>query len=165
MKNMERLCYIRAIRWGSDRLGDAGIMSYVTNASWIDGNATDGLRKCLVDEFSSLYVFHLRGNQRTSGETSRKEGGKIFGGGSRAPIAITVLVKNPKAKVSGKIYYHDIGDYHSQQEKLDIIRQFGSVNGITGQNGWQTLVPDVNHDWLNQVNPIAVLNFGAYLAK
>ena len=145
--------YIRAIRWGSDRLGDVGIMAYVTNASWIDGNASDGLRKCLVDEFSSLYVFHLRGNQRTSGETSRKEGGKIFGSGSRAPIAITVLVKNPKAKVHGKIYYHDIGDYLSQQEKLDIIRQFSSVNGITGQNGWQTLVPDGNHDWLNQVNP------------
>ena len=145
--------YIRAIRWGSDRLGDAGIMAYVTNASWIDGNAMDGLRKCLVDEFSSLYVFHLRGNQRTSGETSRKEGGKIFGSGSRAPIAITVLVKNPKAKVHGKIYYHDIGDYLSQQDKLDMIRQFGSVNGISGQHGWKTLVPDVNHDWLNQVNP------------
>ena len=151
--------YIRAIRWGSDRLGEAGIMAYVTNASWIDGNAMDGLRMCLVDEFSSLYVFHLRGNQRTSGETSRKEGGKIFGSGSRAPIAITVLVKNPKAKVHGKIYYHDIGDYHSQQEKLDIIRQFNSVNGITGQNGWQTLLPDVNHDWLNQVNP----NFDRFL--
>ena len=151
--------YIRAIRWGSDRVGEAGIMAYVTNASWIDGNAMDGLRKCLVDEFSSLYVFHLRGNQRTSGETSRKEGGKIFGSGSRAPIAITVLVKNPKARAYGKIYYHDIGDYYSQQEKLDIIQQFGSVNGITGQNGWQTLVPDVNHDWLNRVNP----NFDRFL--
>ena len=95
--------YIRAIRWGSDRLGEAGIMAYVTNASWIDGNAMDGLRKCLVDEFTSLYVFHLRGNQRTSGETSRKEGGKcIWSSGSRAPIAITVLVKNPKAKGRGQ---------------------------------------------------------------
>ena len=151
--------YVRAIRWGSDRLGEAGIMAYVSNASWIDGKAMDGLRKCLVDEFSSLYVFHLRGNQRTSGETSRKEGGKIFGSGSRAPVAITVLVKNPKAKVRGKIYYHDIGVYLSQQEKLDIIRLFGSVNGITRQNSWQALVPDVNHDWLNQVNP----NFDRFL--
>ena len=145
--------YIRAIRWGSDRLGEAGIMAYVTNASWIDGNAMDGLRMCLVDEFTSLYVFHLRGNARTSGEQRRKEKDNVFGQGSRAPIAITVLVKNPKAKVHGKIYYHDIGDYHSQREKLDIIRQFGSVNGITGRNGWQSLVPDVNHDWLNQANP------------
>ena len=145
--------YIRAIRWGSDRLGKAGVMAYVTNAGWIDGNAMDGLRKCLVEEFSSLYVFHLRGNQRTSGEMSRKEGGKIFGGGSRAPIAITVLVKNPNAKVQGQIYFHDIGDYRSREDKLDIIRKFGNIHGIAKQGAWQTLVPDDHHDWLNQVSP------------
>src|SRR5690606_31985241 len=82
--------YIRAIRWASDRIGDAGIIGFVTNAGFLEANTADGLRKCLVDEFSSLYVFHLRGNQRTSGETSRKEGGKIFGSGSRAPIAISL---------------------------------------------------------------------------
>ena len=59
--------YIRAIRWGSDRLGEAGVMAYVTNAGWIDGNAMDGLRKCLVEEFSSLYIFHLRGNAENIG--------------------------------------------------------------------------------------------------
>ena len=127
--------YIRAIRWGSDRLGDAGVMAYVTNAGWVDGNAMDGLRKCLVEEFSSLYVFHLRGNQRTSGETSRKEGGKIFGGGSRAPIAITVLVKNSNSKEPGKIHFHDIGDYLSREEKLDIVRKFGNIKGITERGG------------------------------
>ena len=151
--------YIRAIRWGSDRLGGAGVMAYVTNAGWIDNNAMDGLRKCLVEEFSSLYVFHLRGNQRTSGETSRKEGGKIFGGGSRAPIAISVLIKNPKTKALGTIYFHDIGDYLSREEKLDAIRTFSSINGITEQGDWQKLVPDDNHDWVNQVNP----HFNQYL--
>ena len=145
--------YIRAIRWGSDRLGDVGVMAYVTNAGWIDGNAMDGLRKCLAEEFASLYVFHLRGDQRTSGETSREEGGKIFGSGSRAPIAITVLVKNPAAKQQGQIYFHDIGDYHSREDKLKIIADFGSITGITKQNGWQTLVPDANHDWLDQADP------------
>ncbi|MDA3889234.1 MAG: DEAD/DEAH box helicase family protein, partial [Allgaiera sp.] len=87
LKNSLYDSYIRAIRWASDRIGDAGVMAYVTNAGWVDGNATDGLRKCLVEEFSDLYIFHLRGNQRTSGELSRREGGKIFGSGSRAPIA------------------------------------------------------------------------------
>ena len=56
----------------------AGIIGFVTNAGFLEANTADGLRKSLADEFSSLYVFHLRGNQRTSGETSRKEGGKIF---------------------------------------------------------------------------------------
>ena len=110
--------YVRAIRWASDRVGNSGIIGFVTNAGFVDGKAADGLRKCLVDEFSSLYVFHLRGNQRTSGETSRKEGGKIFGSGSRAPIAISLLVKNPEAEAHGQIHFHDIGDYLSREEKL-----------------------------------------------
>lgn len=96
--------YIRAIRWASDRVGESGIVGFVTNAGFLEANTADGLRKCLAEEFSSIYVFHLRGNQRTSGELSRKEAGKIFGSGSRAPIAITLFVKNPESKQHGKIY-------------------------------------------------------------
>jgi predicted helicase len=142
--------YIRAIRWGSDRLGDSGVLAYVSNAGWLDGKAMDGLRKCLAQEFSSLYVFHLRGNQRTSGELSRKEGGKIFGGGSRTPIAISVFVKNPNAKTHGNIYFHDIGDYLSQQQKLEIIQNFKSISGIKAAGGWKIITPDKHHDWLTQ---------------
>ena len=80
----------------------------------------DGLRKCLADEFSDIYVFNLRGNQRTSGELSRKEGGKIFGAGSREPIAITIAVKNPAKTKLGRIYYHDIGNYLSREENSHI---------------------------------------------
>ncbi|MBK3468724.1 DEAD/DEAH box helicase [Pseudomonas sp. MF6776] len=139
--------YIRSIRWASDRIGNAGIIGFVTNAGFIEANTADGLRKCLVDEFSSLYVFHLRGNQRTSGETSRKEGGKIFGSGSRAPIAISLLVKNPEAEAHGQIHFHDIGDYLSREEKLEKIVSYGSVVGIPS---WHQIVPDEYGDWLNQ---------------
>lgn len=143
--------YIRAIRWGSDRLGEeGGVMAYVSNAGWVDGNAMDGLRKCLAEEYSSIYIFHLRGNQRTQGELSRKEGGKIFGSGSRSPIAITVFVKNPQAEQHGQIYFHDIGDYLTQKEKLSIVEQFVSVNGITSANEWTQITPDEHNDWLNQ---------------
>ena len=90
--------YIRAIRWASDRIGEEGIIGFVTNAGFLDSSTADGMRKCLATEFSELYIFHLRGNQRTSGETSRKEGGKIFGSGSRSPIAISLLVKTSKTK-------------------------------------------------------------------
>ena len=64
----------------SDRLDETngGIIGFVTNAGWLDGTAMDGMRKCLEDDFNSIYVYNLRGNQRTSGELSRKEGGKIF---------------------------------------------------------------------------------------
>lgn len=142
--------YIRAIRWASDRLGDRGIMGFITNAGFIEGNAMDGLRKCLEEEFTNIYIFHLRGNQRTSGELSRKEGGKIFGSGSRAPIAITLFVKNPNSKKKGQIFFHDIGDYLSQQEKLSIIQEYKSLNGITKQKGWVKIVPDKHNDWINQ---------------
>lgn len=90
--------YIKAFRWSSDRLDpeNGGIIAFVSNGAWLDGNSTDGFRKSLEEEFDKIYVFNLRGNQRTSGELSRKEGGKIFGSGSRTPIAITLLVKNSK---------------------------------------------------------------------
>lgn len=156
--------YIRAFRWASDRLSDEGqdrgIIAYVSNAGWIEAGSTDGLRKCLVDEFSSLYVFHLRGNQRTAGELSRKEGGKIFGSGSRAPIAITVLVRNPDAIEQGKIHFHDIGDYLDQKEKLAIIRTFKSVEGLSASHAWSPIIPDENNDWLDQVDR----SFAAYAA-
>ena len=142
--------YIRAIRWASDRIGDSGVIGFVTNAGWLDANTADGLRQCLAEEFSSIYVFHLRGNQRTSGEISRKEGGKIFGGGSRAPIAISLLVKNPAASERGKILFHDIGDYLSREDKLAQIATFGSIDGIGKAGAWQTITPDAHGDWLRQ---------------
>ena len=99
--------YIKAFRWASDRItasmpalgggGGGGIIAFVSNGSFLDNNAQDGFRKTLEKEFERVYVFNLRGNQRTSGELSRREGGKIFGSGSRTPIAITVLVKKETA--------------------------------------------------------------------
>ena len=139
--------YIRAIRWASDRIGNAGVIGFVTNAGWLDTSTADGLRKCLAEEFSNIHVFHLRGNQRTSSELSRKEGGKIFDSGSRAPIAITLLVKNPDTDEHGRILFHDIGDYLSRKEKLEKIATFGSLAGIPD---WQVITPDAHGDWLKQ---------------
>ena len=142
--------YIRAIRWASDRIGKSGVVGYVSNGGFIDANTADGLRKCLVDEFSSIYIFHLRGNQRTSGELSRKEGGKIFGSGSRSPIAISVLVKNPNAAQNGQIHFCDIGDYLTREQKLEKIVEFGSIQGIARANDWTLITPDVHNDWVGQ---------------
>ena len=142
--------YIRAIRWASDRIKDRGIVAFVTSASYIKASATDGVRKCLAKEFSDVYVFNLRGDARTSGELRRKEKDNVFGVGSREPIAISVLVKNPNSKQSGRIFYRDIGDYLSLAEKLAIISEYKSIAGISEQNGWQTIEPDSHGDWLGQ---------------
>ncbi|MYZ51585.1 DEAD/DEAH box helicase [Malikia spinosa] len=152
--------YIRAIRWASDRVGESGIIGFVTNAGFVEANTADGLRKCLADEFSSIYVFHLRGNARTAGEQRRKEKDNVFGMGSRAPIAITLLIKNPKAEQHGQIHFHDIGDYLTREEKLDKISQFVGVAGITAADGWQAVTPDEHGDWLKQRNA----DFGLHVA-
>ncbi|MFO0640726.1 MAG: type ISP restriction/modification enzyme [Polyangiaceae bacterium] len=142
--------YVRAIRWASDRVGKSGIVGFVTNAGFVEAPTFDGLRKCVADEFSSLYVFHLRGNARTSGERRRKEAGNAFGEGSRAPVAVSVLVKNPGAKVPGRIYLRDVGDYLTRDQKLEAVATFGSVAGITDANGWTAVSPDAHGDWLKQ---------------
>lgn len=145
--------YIRSIRWASDRIGKEGVIGYITNASWIDANAMDGLRKCIADEFNDIWIFHLRGNARTNGEQRRKERGNVFGIGSRAPVAITILVKNPQSKSRGQIHYYDIGDYLTREKKLEIIRSYGSLTGINSDPGWRSITSDKNNDWLNQTDP------------
>jgi predicted helicase len=142
--------YIRAIRWASDRLGEAGVMAYVSNAGWLEGKAADGLRACLAEEFSDIYVFHLRGNARTSGEQRRKEKGNVFGEGTRTPIAISILIKNPDKLKGGGIHFHDIGDYLDQSQKLRIVKEYGSIEGIRSRDAWQIITPDHHNDWINQ---------------
>jgi predicted helicase len=142
--------YIRAFRWASDRIGASGVIGFVSNASFAEGTAMDGMRKCLADEFSSIYIFHLRGNARTAGEQRRKEKDNVFGMGSRTPVAISILVKNPKASEQGKIYFHDIGDYLTREEKLEKVTEFHSIDGISKANGWMPVTPDQHNDWVNQ---------------
>ena len=159
LKNSLYDAYIKAFRWSSDRLPEAqgGIIAFVSNAGWIDSNAMDGFRKCLEQEFSAIYVFNLRGNQRTSGETSRREGGKIFGSGSRTPIAITLLVKKPEHAGKAVIYYRDIGDYLNREEKLEIVDK--SRGALHEKMEWQIIRPNEHADWLNQRNDL----FGSFI--
>ncbi|MEN1969055.1 type ISP restriction/modification enzyme [Lentibacillus sp. N15] len=136
--------YIKAFKWASNRINDKGVIGFVSNASFIDSQATDGLRKCWHEEFNHIYVFNLRGDQRTQGERSRQEGGKIFDAGSRAPIAITLLIKD--GSDSHEINYYDIGEYLKREEKLEIIDQYKSIEDIS----WKKIEPDNNNDWINQ---------------
>lgn len=143
--------YIRAIRWGSDRLKETGgVLAFVTNGGWIDANTADGMRKCLAEEFTRIDVFHLRGNQRTEGEQSKREGGKIFGQGSRAPVAITVLTLKKDQSGPARIRFHDIGDYLTREQKLAKVTAFGSMDGIGAKSAWTAIEPDGHGDWLKQ---------------
>ena len=154
--------YVRAIRWASDRVqaGNGGIVGFVTNRGFLDGKSSDGFRKTLAKEFHEIYVYDLRGNQRTSGETSQREGGKVFGSGSRAGVAVLFAVKRPGAVTEpAGIHYYDIGDYLSREQKLEAISdaQFEDIP-------WTDIMPNDQGDWINQrseaylgLRPLAVI--------
>ena len=140
--------YKMAIRWASDRIDNQGIVAFVTNGSWIDGNVDAGVRACLVKEFNSIHVINLRGHTWKGGERGRAEGGPVFGQGSSATVAVTILVRNPNAEHDGcRILYRDIGDYLKREEKLTILRDAGSIAGI---EDWREITPDQHNDWIGQ---------------
>ena len=147
--------YVRALRWSSDRIiGNpaGGVMAYVTNGGYIDGNTADGLRLSIANEFHHLYVYNLRGNQRTAGERSRREGGKVFGGGSRATVAILLAVREPGPlpESGAQIHYQDIGDYLTRTEKLDIVAGNAATPDPLDAIDWQVITPNTHGDWINQ---------------
>lgn len=142
--------YLRAFRWATDRIGDKGIVAFVSNGGWLDGNTGDGVRLSFADDFNEIHVFNLRGNQRTAGEQSRKEGGKVFGSGSRNTVAITIGVKDPQASEC-RIFYRDIGDYLSTEEKLDIVDHATTALAEDSEtHGWGTITPNKYGDWISQ---------------
>ncbi len=147
---------IRALRWASDRVGNEGIVAFVTNGSFINSGTADGIRLSLEQECDRLYVFNLRGNQRTSGEASRREGGKIFGSGSRNTIAIILLVKKLSHAGPCDLLYNDIGDYLDREHKLSIVSQANNVSKIE----WDQLHPNQDGDWVNQRDNV----FGEFMA-
>ena len=150
--------YVRAIRWATDRLDERGIIGFVTNNGWLDGRAAAGIRACLANEFNEIYVYNLKGNARTAGEAWRREGGKVFGQGSRAGVCIIFLIRSSEFSQdeSARIWYASVDDYLSTDQKLASLSDFGSIDGVPG---WQSIEPDQNSDWLNQRN----LRFATYL--
>ena len=141
--------YVHAIRMASDRvreLGDGGVVAFVSNNGFIDGAAAAGIRKYLTREFHDVYCLNLRGNQRTAGDMSRREGGKLFGSGSRAGVAILILVKKPgEVNRNGRLHYCEVGDYLTREQKLEYL----SENRKSSVE-WRQITPDEHGDWIGQ---------------
>src|SRR5699024_5488440 len=109
------------------------------------GNTAAGVRKTLAEEFSSIYVFNLRGNARTAGALRQKEKGNVFGSGGRTTIAVFLLVRTAADNGPATIHYRDIGDYLTTGEKLAIVADaaFDTVP-------WHQITPNQHGDWINQ---------------
>ena len=162
--------YVQGIRWASDRIQESkhgGIVAFITNGGFTTSDSADGLRKTLAREFHQIYCLNLRGDQRTAGEKSRQEGGKLFGSGSRAAVAILILVKKPGPVIAAQaaiqplgprhsrargnpappatIHYHEVADYQTRADKLALL-----AANRKRTVPWQTITPDKYGDWINQ---------------
>ena len=139
--------YLRAFRWATDRIGDTGVVAFVSNGGWVDGNTAAGIRLSLAGEYARIYVYNLRGNARTAGELRQKEKGNVFGSGARTTVAIFIGVKKPANTGPCEIFYRDIGDYLTREDKLRIVGG-GALTTVP----WQTVTPNSHGDWTNQRN-------------
>ena len=138
--------YIQALRVASDRIGEEGIVAFVTNNGWLGGVVARGLRASLAEEFAEVYVYDLRGNAREKGEAWKKEGGKVFGQASRAGVCLLLLVKRKDHKGIGKVHLYRIGDGLSREAKLALVKGHGSVSGVH----WQEVPYE---DWVGRLTP------------
>lgn len=134
--------YLRAFRWATDRLGGQGVVAFVTNNGWIDGNTGAGVRLSMAEDFTDLYVFNLRGNSRTAGEHAKREGGNVFD--IRVGVSIAIGIKD-ESKQSFDLHYAELPDYSSKADKISAIKSASIENLI-----WQIIEPNKEGDWLNQ---------------
>lgn len=134
--------YLRAFRWATDRIGDQGVVAFVTNNGWLDGNTSAGVRLSMQEDFTDLYIFNLRGNSHGGGEGARQEGGNVFD--IRVGVAIAIGVK-AEDKFSFDIHYVEAPDYSSKEQKCELIR-----SGNLSQFTFQQVVPNRAGDWLTQ---------------
>ena len=153
--------YIKAFRWASDRIGKSGIIGFVTPASFITSNIISGMRKCLYEEFTDLYLLNLRGNANLSGDQRRRTGDNLFKGSSKEAIVISILVKNPKEqKQDCNIYYKEVDDYLKIEQKLQFLKDSKSIEKITD---WEEIIPNKHHDWVDQRDPKLSEKWNSYM--
>ncbi|WP_391556657.1 type ISP restriction/modification enzyme [Staphylococcus hominis] len=138
--------YIRAFRWASNRIKNKGIISFITNGQYLDSRSASGIRRAFYEEFNYIYIYNLKGNARTSGETRKKEAGNVFGSGKRTPISIVFLIKDGSNQ--HEILYKEIDDYLKEEDKLNILKIEKNILNTE----LKQIVPDKYNDWLEQRN-------------
>jgi predicted helicase len=138
--------FVKAIRWASDRIiqNGEGIVAYVTNNSFVDNFAFDGVRKLLKQEFDTVYVLDLGGNVRKNPKLSGTIH-NVFG--IQVGVSISFLVKRRNNGAnSGRIVYASAGEYWRKEEKYQFLDKAQQINGIE----WREIIPDENNNWLTE---------------
>ena len=146
-KNALSDAYVKAIWWASDRIGDEGIVAFVTNNGFLEGVAFDGMRKHLEQDFTSIYHIDLKGNARTSGERRKKEGGNIFDDQIRVGIGISFFIRKSGEKSErARVWIYSVDDYLKARDKQKILLQSGNYTELPMREA----TSDANYTWLTQ---------------
>src|SRR5699024_660330 len=141
--------YIRALRWSANRIQRNGVIGFITNNSFIDGNAMDGMRKSLLKEFSDIYILNLKGAIRNKSKQQRSfEGENIFD--IMTGVTIVMLIKDESKKGEEILHYLDIGNNMSKNEKLLRLENWSSYKNI--EDKFKIIKPNEQGDWINQRN-------------
>ena len=134
--------YVKAIRWALDRIGEEGVVAFVTNNSFLDGVAFDGMRKHLADDCDAIYILDLGGNARKGLQVSDAN---VFG--IRVGVSINLFVKNREnSSESPLIFYYRTDDLWNRKQKFDFLNE----REHAGRIEWQNVQPDVRHTWLTE---------------
>ena len=143
--------YVKAIWWASDRIGEEGVVAFVTNSSFVDGVAFDGMRKHLADNFDTIYILDLGGNARKDLKVSDAN---VFG--IRVGVSINLFVKtrrvvnrtttNSGGLIPARIFYYRTDDRWRKKQKFDFLNEHRHIDNIV----WHTLQPDPRHTWMTE---------------
>ena len=134
--------YVKAIRWALDRIGAEGIAAFVTNNSFLEGLAFDGMRKHLSEDCDAIYVLDLGGNARKGLKVSDAN---VFG--IRVGVSINLFVKKKqKSAESLRIFYYRTDDLWNREQKFDFLNERQHIGDVA----WQPIQPDTRHTWLTE---------------
>ncbi len=136
--------YIKAIRWSSDRIGDEGVIAFVTNSGFLDGVAFDGIRKHLADDFDVIYILNLSGNVRKNPKLSGTTH-NVFG--IQVGVSINFFVKTRNnANSQAQICYARVDELWRKEDKyryLDSQKHYRNIE-------WKSITPDQRYTWLTE---------------
>ena len=134
--------YVKAIRWGLDRIGEEGVVAYVTNNSFLNGIAFDGMRKHLAEDCDAIYMLDLGGNARKGLKVSDAN---VFG--IRVGVSITLFVKKKQnSSEASRLFYYRTDDLWNKKQKFDFLNERQHAGSIE----WQPIQPDARHTWLTE---------------
>jgi predicted helicase len=140
-KNALADMYVKFFRWATDRLqGRDGIVCFVTNNSFVDQIAFDGMRQHMLKDFTRIYHLDLHGNVRQNPKISGTKH-NVFG--IQVGVGITIAVRSAQHSESA-LYYSRVPEDWTKVEKLNDLQKHGKLTGVD----WQQMMPDAKNTWI-----------------